>query len=389
VENLDTSGATPRPGDFDNGPGLIQDGPYLGFRGISSVANESNGTGWTSRGGLALDDDGLTWSPWNQISSAIAFGSFPSGIYGRGPGLGSGQGDPTPRPWQTLLFCPHPASRTTPLDQEPGWEANGNRKDHFGFSFPRDHLWLENFWMPVVEPEHLGGSFATEGKVNLNHQMVPFTWIERSTALHGALQGVRITAIPTAFARDIGLKSSGMSKALRYAVHAENTMKLINQRFQAGADFYRSPSEICDIPLIPERLPNHDYGNNVPQPPATAADLLTWWKGQDQNFTDAFEATGDNTREAPYAQLYPRLTTRSNVFTVHYRVQVIRPSMSATSDGFDDSSGSVVAEQRGSATIERYLPSTARNDTDYMTDSRASLDDEYAYRVVNRHTFAP
>jgi uncharacterized protein (TIGR02600 family) len=420
-------------GDFDNGPGLIEDGPYLGFVGISSVANEStpsadNGVGYfdfatrgttpaekvgLSRGGPALEEDGLTFAPWNQISSGIAFGSLPTGIYGRGSLL-TGTNDPTPRPWQTLLFCPHPASRTNSWALAPEWLVTDiTRRDHFGFAFPRDHLWLENFWMPAVEPAHLAGLFATEGKVNMNHQMIPFTWIHRSTALHGALHGVRITAIPTARTLNLNTPASDprykdpnnfLLEELRYSVDPDLTMVELDKRFNQGSDgnavlagdVYRSPSEICEVPLFPVKLPRqaNEYPLTTPDP-TNLAELQDWWEGVNSgDLSDGMEATGDNTRERPYAQLYPRLCTRSNVFTVHYRVQIISTARSQGPNVFvEDADGrNIIAEQRGSATVERYLdPSNQQlNGIDFLTNGQGlALDDYYSYRVINRQTFAP
>jgi hypothetical protein len=408
-------GPTNRLGDFDTGPGLIQDGPYIATLPLSNAATEQASLGWFTRGGLASkDEDGVSFAPQAQISSAISFGSFPSGVYGYGTGNGSGSGqaNPAPRPWQTLLFCPNPLSRvkngTTPMDQ-PEWSiTDPTKRDHFGFSFPRDHLWLENFWMPTVEPNVRDHMLATEGKVNLNHQIIPFTWIHRSTALHGALAGVRITAIPTQ-ATDINGPAykepvQGLDQDLRYAVDAEATIKGLNQRFNKekvpGSDIYRSPSEICDVFLVPKKLEDHNNYGGAPAPPADSSsasteptaynNTLEWWHGNTRDNQDAFEATGDNLREQPYAQLYPRLCTRSNIFTVHYRVQVIRAGSSNAGE-FQEFSGEVLAEQRGSATIERYLPpAPSQPYPDYMqTGDQSALDDHYAYRVVSRHTFAP
>ncbi len=41
----------------------------------------------------------------------------------------------------------------------------------------------------------------------------------------------------------------------------------------------------------------------------------------DNGSTTGNTVTGDNLREKPYADLYPRLTTKSNTYTVHFRVQ--------------------------------------------------------------------
>lgn len=381
-----------RLGDFDNGPGRIQDGPYIGFPGLSSVANEGGTAPWLSRGGSALDEDGITYSPWLQISSGFAFGSLPTGIYGY-------VGNATPRPWQTLLLCPHPLSRSTTPDALPSWSSSGGGsskpQDHFGFSFPRDHLWLEYFWMPTVEPNHMTGCYSTQGKVNLNQQLVPFVWIKRNTALHGALQGVRITALPTTATayKDAG---TGLNQTMHYAVNHKATVQGLTRRYDRrgpASDVYRSPSEICDVFLVPERLAGEDYGSNVPPPPTDYDSTLSWWQGDLSSPAqmDAFELTGDNTREQPYAQLYPRLCTRSNVFTVHYRVQLLSGTRANADHTFNEGKSQITAEQRGSATVERYLDPNdpALGTTDYLKTDGAALDDAHRYRVVNRHTFAP
>jgi hypothetical protein len=46
-----------------------------------------------------------------------------------------------------------------------------------------DHLMLDLFWMPAVEPYAISDSFSTAGKINLNYQIQPFTYIDRNTAL--------------------------------------------------------------------------------------------------------------------------------------------------------------------------------------------------------------
>jgi len=185
----------------------------------------------------------------------------------------------------------------------------------------RDHLWLEFFRLPVTEPAGFGDAVSTEGKVNMNYQLTPFTWIKRATAMHGALHGVRVTAIPSAA---VGInagtehykKPDGTPSTLqfRYGVDAEKTLAAFEeQRFKAG-DVFRSPSEICDMWLVPKPLEGHTYAAgsvNPAVPPTSYTALLDWWEGADKTSpTDGFEATGDNLREAPYAQLYPRLCTQ-------------------------------------------------------------------------------
>ena len=107
-----------RLGDWNNGPGLIEDGPYIAKPDFGNNLNESKqpapgqmAGGYFQRGGdFFSDPKGVNTAPHRQISSAIAFGSLPTGVYPRG---GGEDADKVPRPWQTLLFCPNPLSRQT------------------------------------------------------------------------------------------------------------------------------------------------------------------------------------------------------------------------------------------------------------------------------------
>ena len=273
--------------------------------------------------------------------------------------------------------------------------------------------------MPPVEPDGLAEGFSTEGKVNMNYQIAPYFWIKRATAMHGALHGVRLTAIPNADVANGNYKKRNPSQQneYRYAVDPDKTLAAFDDRFydpsSGKLDVFRSPSEICEMFLIPKQLPNRSYSQSVPNPDSffsdshTAyTDALKWWKGTGTN--NGFDVTGDNLREAPYAQLYPRLCTKSNVFTVHYRVQVLRKSRSTKPGQWIEGRDKVAAEYRGQATIERYLDPDAQNpkDTNAQDSSTAatrqkfpdfatqidvaeSLDDYYKYRVMNRKRFSP
>ncbi|HSJ01189.1 MAG TPA: Verru_Chthon cassette protein A, partial [Verrucomicrobium sp.] len=70
-----------RPGDWDNGTGRIEDGPYINKadEGNASTNNQANDTdlGYFSRGSFNVES-GPTYSPNRQIASAVAFGSLPS-----------------------------------------------------------------------------------------------------------------------------------------------------------------------------------------------------------------------------------------------------------------------------------------------------------------------
>lgn len=390
-----------QPGDWDNGLGLIEDGPYLSKPDYGNIRTEKEASdaamgGYFKRGGDSLpDEESINLAPHRQISSAMAFGSIPTGVH---PSYSSNL---PPRPWQTLLLCPNPASRTS----APNVPVQAT--DHVGFADPPDHAWLEFFWMPVVEPDPLSPGFSTEGKVNLNYQMMPYTWVERATALHAALRGVRITAIPSSAAgKDAAAhykNAAGVTdQEFRYEVNVTETLKGFEAERFAKGEVFRSASEICEMFLVPKRYgepdeaggttqnTGRDYGSAKPTGGLTYEQMLQWWHGQG-NTLDAFEATGDNTRESPYAQVYPRLCTRSNVFQVHYRVQLLRKSRATRPDAWDETKDQVAAEYRGSATVERYLDPNDRDIPDLVGNwnSGQALDEFYRYRIVNRQPFVP
>ncbi|RBP43878.1 uncharacterized protein (TIGR02600 family) [Roseimicrobium gellanilyticum] len=375
-----------RPGDFDNGTGKIEDGPYINKADEGNLATGANS--YFSRGSFNVET-GASYSPNRQIASAVAFGSLPTGMYK------ASDTATAVRPWQTLLFCPNPASRSTSSTSEP------NKLDHEGFKSPRDHLILDLFWMPVVEPYAISEAFSTAGKININYEMMPFRHIERSTGLYGAMKSTIFAAITPNSAG--GKTSAGYNngsgknykegtihnKELRYLVNVKETLKGFKRRFGQG-DVFRSASEICEIFLVPQRIPGKTYNDDA-KVPGTYEDIVQWWNGN-LNQADAFEITGDNSREAPYGQLYPRLTTKSNTYTVHYRVQMLRKARSTDASRWIEGKDSVQSEYRGSTTLERYMDP---NDKELVNvgqgygDFPKTWDQHYRFRVVERKQFAP
>ena len=366
-------------GDWESGRGLLEDGPFVNRSRLQPVA-------YFTRGSTPVSSP-TTTEPLSAISSAICFGALPTGVYGDSSST-------TPHPWQTLLFCPNPAGRSTPANQS-GQAAT----DHPGFGSPPDHLWLEFFWMPASQPWPMSTDFATEGKVNLNHQLMPFTWVQRATALHGAFKGVRISAIPTTALDDQGDSAKGRSDGspldatFRYEVDEDKTVTGLNQRLDNG-DVFRTASEICEQFLVPRRITGHTYAGSgfSPVDPASmqAADMTTWWNGAANSASDAFEATGDNLRESPYAQLYPRLCTQSNVYGVHYRVQLLKQSRSARPNEWDETRDQVQAERRGSCVIERHLARQTSPLPDPASSSTArSLHEAQTFRILTQTPFGP
>lgn len=325
-------------GDWDNGPGGFIDGAYINKPDDYYGSNQGD---WY---------DAPTNTPNRQISSGVVFGSLPTGATPAGL-----------QPWRTLVFSPNPAAGK----MHPALTANfspTNRR-------VRDHLFLDFFTMPIVEPFAISEPLSSLGKVNLNYQLAPFSYMTRATALHGVLKSTRICAIPT------GASHKGAGGMYRLAIDATETLKGFEDRFKdpAKGGAFRSASEICDMYLVPK-------GSSI-----TQVRDGTWW--------NAYGNTGDNAREAPYGQIYARVTTKSNTFTVHARVQTLRKRPGGQDDwdvwreGVDHVSG----EQRSSQTIERYvdLADKSLEKVDFAKTPSATLDNYYKFRVIQTKRFNP
>jgi uncharacterized protein (TIGR02600 family) len=151
---------------------------------------------------------------------------------------------------------------------------------------------------------------------------------------------------------------------------------------------FRTASEICEIHLIPDKIqiPKvlRDGGDIDPlTEPYTVAQLATFWKDR--------AITGDNTRERPYTNIYGKITTQSNTFTVHMRAQSIRKAIrSVAADVFDATRDSIVSDYRGSALIERRIDPSDSRIQDYAANPNApSLDNYYRFRVLQVKRFNP
>ncbi len=185
-----------------------------------------------------------------------------------------------------------------------------------------DHLLLDLFHMPIVEPYAISEPFSTAGKVNLNSRLAGFPWIRRTTALRAVLHGSRVTAVP---AEDVEIYKDNASlkpiaKNYRYLISRDETIKGLEQVFDEyttkGHDFgfYKSASDLCERYLYPEGTTN--------------AGIIKFEAGEQaiKNFWKANTLTGDNLRERPCNDLLPRLTTKSNSFTIHIRAPARLPS---------------------------------------------------------------
>ena len=255
---------------------------------------------------------------------------------------------------------------------------------------------MDFFNMPVVEPYAISEPFSTDGKVNMNYQIVPFTYINRNSGVRAVLGTEGVTRVPRAAAanqsgtlehpiyKPTGSTNNGPSSTAATAggtvlarlplnlSDTDGSLRQFKEKFAAW-DIFRSPSEICDIYLVPQ---GYVWTTNA------MADAA--WYG------DEFALVGDNVRERPYANLYPRLTTKSNTFTVHYTVQTLKNPPGADPTLWNDTKGQVTGELRGSTTLERFLDPADSKIPDYAANpNAASLDTFYQWRVISNSTFAP
>jgi uncharacterized protein (TIGR02600 family) len=311
-------------GDYDNGPTGHQDGAYI---------NKPD----DYYGGEGAQADNVT--PNRQVCSAVMFGSLPAG-----------------EPWRTLLFCPNPA---------------GGRS-HPGFQGIRDHTLLDFFTMPVIEPYAISEPFSSAGKVNLNYQIAPFTYITRSTAVRGVLKSTRVVAIPN---WETNYKGGG-STIFRKEIDRDETIAGFEERFgtvstgpyNGDKGMFRCASEICDMYLVPKGA-------------TLSAVKGGWWRD--------YAFTGDNAREVPYSHIYQRVTTKSNTYTVHMRVQVLRKRSTTDPATWVEGQDQVASEYRGSSTVERYIDPSDTSLKDFAKDPKLSMDDYYKFRIINTKRFAP
>jgi len=389
------------PGDWDNGYGLVPDGPYINAPDAAqftqSLNNDADGY-WGIGGGVTTT--GAGYAPNRQVASPVMFGSLPTpGVYSSAAAATG-----TLAPWQTLLFCPNPPAGYN----HPGWgwpvnAAAANTAPTAPFNTPPDYLMLDLFTMPVVEPYAISEPLSTAGRVNLNYQIMPFTFVRRDTAVRGVLKSMEIGAIPNTATAGTYTSSSVTAYKLfapssdpyiqttptRFTLNLDETKGTLagfENKFGTG-DVFRSAGDICSIFLVPNDTttnPTYSTISNVSN---------GWWSN--------YKLTGDNLRESPYNQIYPRVTTKSNTFTIHYKVQIIKPAPTTASNAWNESTGQVVAEYRGSTLIERYVDPSDPNLPDFISrvNSSASptlalsgtnywnLDNFYKFRVINEKKF--
>jgi len=355
------------PPDFDNGTFHAPDDAYVnradeGGTLDDTASNKRSFSWYTDLVTLAEFNNPTFFSPNKQMPSAGVFGSLPTGAL-RG------------RPWQTLLFRPDPGG-------------------HPGAVHLPDHLLLDLFWMPVVEPYAISERFSTNGKVNMNYQIQPFGgYLKRSTGVRGVLYSMNMLAIPntavgtgddqnsTTSYKSFSDQSNPTFSNLKYRKRLNlseetGTLRTFEDRFAANEVFI-SETEICTVPLIPEGE--------------------VWSADFESIYWSTHQLTGDNSREMPYTQVLPRLTTKSNTYTVHYRVQALKKVPTTTHDVWDEERDQITAELRGSRAIERYIDPNSAAIPNYAAASLGgddptnlkTLAEFYRWRVLNHREFSP
>lgn len=367
-------------------------GPYF-FIG-NSRAGTNNGTTDTSYGGgYSRNIAGVMFSPFRQMASGVLFGTLPSRPIATGTTA-------APASWETLLFSPNPT---------------GGKSTHRGWLAPRDHYWLDLFYMPVVEPYAETQDLATEGKINLNYQIAPFTYIQRKTGIYALMDqmtqrwaakftppsggpvtmgGSSLVAVLPTQANNSAFRNimdtnhssytadqySAGAQAVSYRkfVDIPDTLLAFDARF-AHNDPFVSPSEICEMFLVPQGAATD------------ATSTETWWK--------QFTLTGDDKREMPYNHLYPRVTTKSNTFRVHFWVETLNPN-GLKNNTATNPAPIVTGQYRGSVVVERYLDPNIQQYGDTVTTSGTYgattpntyfpfLNTFYKYRKLDMRQFSP
>jgi uncharacterized protein (TIGR02600 family) len=412
-------------GDFDNGPNHQGDGPYI------NKPDESFSVGNNNLNYPDFDDqnyqaNGTTLFPPNrQVPSSVMFGSLPVFIDNNITSANISTITPNTTGiyfWRTLLFSPNPNAQGHPsnLTQRPSAPTTYSYAPN-----PPDFAFLDFFNMPAVQPYPISEPFSTAGRVNMNYQIAPFTYIKRDTAMRGVLRSTLLTAVPDNWMQYYKSAAGGQGPfgdsynggtlntvaansgffTFRYPIHPSQTLQQFDAKFATG-DIFRSPSEICSIWLYPATQPTLAAPTN----PATAlvtdtlgstTHIQNWWYGNATSTIDTTirkSLTGDNMRERPYANIYPQLTTKSNSYTVHYRVQILKKIPTTPANQWIENQDQIFSEYRGSSLIERYIDPNNTSIPDFATTyptsisagtATKSLDQYYNYHVVSVRKVSP
>ena len=351
-------------GDWTHGYGSLRDGPYVFKPDEGSVRPTSFPNPWGyfentdpeaygSHAGI-MAFDGYT-APNRQITSAFAFGSLPAGN----------------TPWRTLLFTKNPSAGSS----------------HPGFANPPDYLLADLFNMPMVEPYAISEPFSTAGRLNMNYRLIPFSYIRRDTSVRAALATTKLLAVPDT--EPTGGPTGGLQVALskiRMDIDPTETLKQFDALFDSG-EICKSATQIANFDLY-----NVAQTSNMTTPNTSLLNVAaTSWDANRLNITNFWSNrrnTADNLRERPYERLYPLLTTQSNTYTVHVKVQSIKQPPGPNYD-IVDGREKVTSEWRGSFSLERFLDPKNSALPNFMNANSSSAMGFYQFRVNNTKQFLP
>ncbi|MCE0497450.1 MAG: Verru_Chthon cassette protein A [Methylacidiphilales bacterium] len=391
-------------GDWDNGLGSMSDGGYVNEPDQGTIMKGSSTEPYYTDGINAT----LNYtSPNRMMPSPGMFGSLPTTFL---RSLANNFTGAHQQGWQTLLFRrqpTHPSYVNSPSSYNASGSTATTGLGNGLFSNAPDYLMMDLFWMPVVQPYAISEAFSTAGKINMNYQVIPFTYLERQTGLYAVLKHESVIAVPTADYKVYKgeytaiLTSTPTQYTYRLPIQIAPTLQQFLNRFDnsdnTGLYAYRTPAEICDVNLIPNdpnyssslsvTLGTNDTGGSTDS--QIDSTMATYWS--------THTLTGDNCRERPYTTIYPKLTTRSNTFRVHYRVQTLKQIPSSTPGNWTEGTDLITSEGRGSVLIERYLDANDTTIPDYASSSTLSttlstgptIESHYQFRVISINRFPP
>ena len=147
---------------------------------------------------------------------------------------------------------------------------------------------------------------------------------------------------------------------VRYNINRDATLDGISKAtISIREKLFMYPSEICDVFLVPQAIPNAAYHSKAIKPPTKYDDMLDWWNPSANSQKDPLGTmcmTGDNLREEPL---------QSSLSAAHYQIEQLHRSLPgpATSEKPDRQAGGMGGrpgrDQRGHARIfaliERYV----------------------------------
>jgi len=208
---------------------------------------------------------------------------------------------------------------------------------------------------------------TTAGKINLNHPLVPFSNLRRATGIHALLKAERIMAIPDTASAEYKDTQHFSTERWRHHIDDGATLRTIDADVFSKGRVFLSATELCKHYLVPEGQEG------------TRAAMSAFWSRH--------RLTGDNTRERPYANLIGRLTTRSNVYRVHFIAQSIRQPAAPDRAGFDAARDTISGEFAGDAVVERFIDPADPDLPDYAAEIAAGgtpppLDSFYSWRIT-------